>query len=63
MSKVINKEEREAEILELVISSYIRESKPISSRYLFNEYDLDYSTATIRNTMHCLEEKIMLRLL
>jgi transcriptional regulator of heat shock response len=57
MGKIINKKEREAEILELIISSYIRESKPISSGYLCSEYELDYSSATVRNIMHNLEEK------
>ncbi|MCF7869775.1 MAG: hypothetical protein K9L69_01240 [Candidatus Omnitrophica bacterium] len=57
MGKAINKKEREAEILELIISSYIRESKPISSGYLCSEYDLNYSSATVRNIMHNLEEK------
>jgi transcriptional regulator of heat shock response len=57
MGKTINKKEREAEILELIISSYIRESKPISSSYLCCEYDLNYSSATVRNIMHNLEEK------
>ncbi|MCF7873387.1 MAG: hypothetical protein K9L84_02265 [Candidatus Omnitrophica bacterium] len=57
MGKTINKKEREAEILELIISSYIRESKPISSSYLCSEYDLDYSSATVRSVMHNLEEK------
>lgn len=57
MGKVVNKNERKAEILELIISSYIRESKPISSSYLCREYDLDYSSATVRNIMHALEEE------
>lgn len=57
MSKTIKKEEREAEILELVIDSYIRESRPISSGYLCKEYELGYSPATIRNTLHSLEKK------
>lgn len=57
MGKTINKKEREAEILELIISSYIRESKPISSSYLCSEYDLNYSSATVRNIMHNLEER------
>jgi len=57
MSKVVNKKARESEILELVINSYIRESKPISSGYLCKEYNLDYSPATVRSTLHSLEEK------
>ncbi|MFO8052811.1 MAG: hypothetical protein R6U54_02475 [Candidatus Omnitrophota bacterium] len=57
MGKTINKKEREAEVLELIISSYIRESKPISSSYLCCEYDLEYSSATVRNIMHSLEER------
>ncbi len=56
MSKVINKKQREAEILELIINSYIRESKPISSGYLCRQYELDCSPATIRNVMHDLEK-------
>ncbi len=57
MGKIVNKKERKTEILELIINSYIRESKPISSSYLCQEYELDCSSATVRNVMHILEEE------
>lgn len=53
-------EEREEEILGLIIKSYIKETRPISSSYLCNQYHLSYSPATVRNTMEALEKKGLL---
>jgi len=55
--KQIDSKEREQEILELLVRSYIEESKPISSQYLQKKYSLPYSPATIRNIMVDLEKK------
>ena len=57
MVKKVDSLDREREILELIIKSYIEESKPISSLYLCKKYNLNYSSATIRNIMESLEKK------
>jgi transcriptional regulator of heat shock response len=57
MSKVVDTRGRESEILNLVIETYIKESKPISSTHLCEKYNLPYSSATIRNVMETLEKK------
>jgi transcriptional regulator of heat shock response len=57
MVKRADAKEREKEILNLVVESYIRESKPISSSYLCDKYRLPYSSATVRNVLETLEEK------
>lgn len=57
MVKRVDAKEREKEILNLVVESYIRESKPISSSYLCEKYRLPYSSATVRNILETLEEK------
>jgi len=56
----IDTQKREEEILELVVKSYIKESKPISSGYLCEKFKLPYSSATIRNIMETLEKKGLL---
>lgn len=60
MVKSSNIRERENDILDLVVKSYISESKPISSTYLCERYRLPYSSATIRNVMESLEKKGLL---
>ncbi|MFA5271777.1 MAG: hypothetical protein WC412_05505 [Candidatus Omnitrophota bacterium] len=57
MLKTIDTKERENEILNLIVETYIKESKPISSSHLCQKYNLPYSSATIRNIMEALEEK------
>lgn len=44
----------------MIIDSYIEESKPISSGYLCQKYDLSCSSATIRNIMLALEQQGLL---
>ena len=53
----IDTKKREEEILELVVESYIKESRPISSGYLCQQFKLPYSSATIRNVMEGLERR------
>ena len=60
MGRHIDAREREQEIFDLIMESYIRESKPISSAYLCAKYNLPYSSATIRNIMLELEKKGLL---
>ncbi|MBD3246061.1 MAG: hypothetical protein GF333_03525 [Candidatus Omnitrophica bacterium] len=52
--------ERENGLLDCIVESYIRESRPISSSYLCEKYRLPYSSATVRNVMERLEEKGLL---
>lgn len=56
MVKAVDTKEREQEILSLVVESYIKESKPVSSTHLCEKYKLPYSSATVRNVMENLEE-------
>lgn len=48
--------ERQQNLLESVISEYIRIAEPISSQYLEERYDFGVSPATIRNELQVLSE-------
>ncbi len=48
--------ERQEELLETVISEYIKLAQPISSQYLEERYDFGVSPATIRNELQALSE-------
>lgn len=48
--------ERQEHILELVIRSYIETGVPAGSKFLVERYDLDISSATVRNEMATLGE-------
>ncbi|MDR0832044.1 MAG: heat-inducible transcriptional repressor HrcA [Bacillales bacterium] len=43
-------------ILKLIIEEFIRTAEPVGSQYLLDEFNLSYSTATIRAEMQKLEE-------
>jgi transcriptional regulator of heat shock response len=60
MVKHIDTREREQDILNLLVETYIKESKPVSSSYLCEKYKLPYSSATVRNVMETLEENGLL---
>ncbi len=47
---------RRDEILKLIVEHFIKTAKPVSSKTLQEEYNLDVSTATIRNEMNALEK-------
>ncbi len=47
---------RRETILKAIIDQYITKAKPVSSQSLIDDYDLDVSSATIRNEMAYLEE-------
>src|SRR3989449_11775258 len=49
--------ERERQILEAVIRSFVETAEPAGSRTLSRRFGLGVSPATIRNTMSDLEEK------
>ena len=57
MVRMFNAQERELEVLDLIVASYIEESRPISSGYLCRKFDLPYSPATVRNIMVSLEQQ------
>lgn len=47
---------RQEQILRLVIQEYVTQPSPVSSRTLVENYDLDVSSATVRNDLAALEE-------
>lgn len=44
-------------ILKLIVESFIKTANPVSSKQLIEEYNLDVSSATIRNEMFALEKE------
>ncbi len=48
-------------ILKEIVDHYIDSGEPVSSKVLLDKYDLSYSSATIRNDMHELEEEGFLK--
>jgi transcriptional regulator of heat shock response len=55
--RYVDTKKREDQILNLLVESYIEESRPISSSYLQEKFNLSYSSATIRNVMLSLENQ------
>ena len=53
--------ERETLVLALVIHDYIESAQPVGSKTLVDRYSLDFSSATVRNTMSELTESGYLR--
>ncbi len=49
--------ERQEEILKAIIKEYTETAVPVSSGLLIKKYNLEYSSATVRNEMVALEEK------
>lgn len=47
---------RQKYIFELVIEEFIKSARPVSSEFLAENYDLEVSSATIRNDLAFLEE-------
>ena len=54
---ISNLNDREAVVLTTLIEAYIEKSLPISSTFLSKNYNLNVSSATIRNVMSTLEDK------
>lgn len=50
-------ENRKELILKEIVDQYIQSGEPVSSQMLLEKYDLSYSSATVRNDMHRLEEE------
>lgn len=49
--------DKKSDILYLVADSYLRLGKPVSSKYITQNYSLDLSSATVRNVMAQLEKE------
>lgn len=49
--------DRQSNILRLVVDEYVENAQPVSSQLLCGKYDLDCSPATVRNDMMVLEEE------
>ena len=49
-------DDRKKKILELIINEYIVRVEPVSSNTIITKYDLDISSATVRNDMMALEK-------
>ena len=47
---------RKKKILELIINEYITRIEPVSSNTIITRYNLDISSATVRNDMMALEK-------
>jgi heat-inducible transcriptional repressor len=58
---MVNLTERQRLILALVIRDYIESAQPVGSGNLVQRYDLDFSSATVRNEMVALTEMGLLR--
>ena len=48
--------DRDKAILKMVIEDFVDTAHPVASKRLKEEYNLELSPATIRNTLHFLEE-------
>jgi heat-inducible transcriptional repressor len=59
--RMSNLTERQKLILGLVVQDYVNSAKPVGSNTLVEKYDLDLSSATIRNEMMALSEAGFLR--
>lgn len=58
MEKLTNRQQK---ILSLIIHEHIRSAEPVASNRLVNDYNLDLSSATVRNEMSYLTEQGFLR--
>lgn len=48
--------DRQKYLLQLIVREYIKTGKPVSSNYLCNECNIDFSSATVRNEISILEK-------
>lgn len=49
--------DRKKQILQAIIEEYIQSAEPVSSNAIVQKYNLDYSSATVRNEMASLEKE------
>ncbi len=57
----INLSERQKIILGLVIQEFVEKAQPIGSKFIVDQYNLDLSSATVRNELSILAEEGLLR--
>ena len=50
-------DDRAKMILQAIVNSYVEICEPIGSKYLVDKYNLNLSSATVRNVMSWLEEE------
>lgn len=55
-AKISVMENRQHNLLRLIVESYIETAEPIGSKFLVSEYGLEMSDATVRNEMRDLEQ-------
>ena len=53
-------DDRKKKVLQAIVEEYINTAEPVSSNALISKYDLNCSSATIRNEMSDLEKKGLL---
>ena len=53
-------DDRKKKVLQAIVEEYINTAEPVSSNALISKYDLNYSSATIRNEMADLEKRGLL---
>jgi heat-inducible transcriptional repressor len=53
--------ERQKFLLGLIVQEYVETAQPVSSKRLVEKYNLDFSTATVRNEMAALDEAGLIR--
>ena len=53
-------DDRKKKVLQAIVEEYINTAEPVSSNALISKYDLNCSSATIRNEMAELEKKVCL---
>ena len=53
-------DDRKKKVLQAIVEEYINTAEPVSSKALLNKYNLECSSATIRNEMATLEKKGLL---
>ncbi|MCD4753193.1 MAG: heat-inducible transcriptional repressor HrcA [Anaerolineaceae bacterium] len=61
MSNVLELTERQRYILSFIIHDYIKNVRPVGSKYLVNEFNLKLSSATVRNELALLDDLGLLR--
>ena len=54
-------DERKRKVLQAIVEEYINSAEPVSSNSIMNKYDLNCSSATIRNEMADLEKRRIFR--
>lgn len=59
--RTINLSERQKVILGLVVQEFVEQAHPIGSKFIVDHYNLDFSSATVRNELSILSEEGLLK--